>query len=375
MHPLVYYFVLYSLCIGFIRIKKERESFYTKTEPLYEEVWFTYLKGLPAGLAVSAPVIAAGISIPFEALILIAASTFLLSLAFSLQLLSAAFTIGTAMLGAYVIPLLAKEGPFADWNQPDPAAFAVLIGLLLAAEGILIYKTGHHRTSPSIIKSSRGLPIGRHTARRLWMLPVVLFVPGGTLASVFSWWPVFEMNGQSFSLFIIPFFVGFSQSVQGSLPKASIQASGKRIVWLACIVLLLGAAGLWWTPLSYFSAAAAAAGRIFLLIRQKRNDRSAAYFFSKKDTGLIVLGLLPNSPSEKMGIQVGETISKVNGTSVKTTEEFYKALQKNRALCKLEIYGHNGEIRYVQRATYEGDHHELGLLFVEQPKKKGIRAG
>jgi len=28
----------------------------------------------------------------------------------------------------------------------------------------------------------------------------------------------------------------------------------------------------------------------------------------------------------------------------------------------------NGEVRYVQRALYEGEHHELGILFVEEGK-------
>ncbi len=48
---------------------------------------------------------------------------------------------------------------------------------------------------------------------------------------------------------------------------------------------------------------------------------------------------------------------------------FYKALQKNRAYCKLEVFDVNGEIRFVQGALFEGDHHELGILTIEDKKK------
>ena len=50
---------------------------------------------------------------------------------------------------------------------------------------------------------------------------------------------------------------------------------------------------------------------------------------------------------------------------------FYEALQQNRAHCKLEVLDVNGQIRFVQRALYEGDHHELGILFVLKMKKNG----
>ncbi|AZB44490.1 PDZ domain-containing protein [Bacillus sp. FJAT-42376] len=376
-HPLTYYFVLYTLLIGFFRIKQERNSFYTKVEVIYEELIFTYTKGLFAGLMVSAAVILTGLSLPAGIIILIGAATALLSFFFRPQWLSAAFIMGLAFASAVFLMTFSKGSLPAfmkDIVQMDPAVFAILTGMLLIAEGWLVYRTGHLRTSPSILKSSRGLPIGNHTAKRHWLLPLILFVPGGTLTSVFSWWPVFEMNGQSFSLFILPFFIGFHQEVRGSLPKESIQVTSKRILWLGMVTLLIACGSLWWLPLAFAAMILAIAGRIFLIIRQKMNDRSAAYFFSKKDKGLMILGILPKSPAEKIGLKVGETITKVNGSFVKTTGEFYEALQKNRALCKLEIIGLNGEIRYAQRATYEGEHHELGLLFVEQQKKSGSQA-
>ena len=47
---------------------------------------------------------------------------------------------------------------------------------------------------------------------------------------------------------------------------------------------------------------------------------------------------------------------------VKTEQQFYEAFQLYRAYCKLEVIDENGENRLVNRALYEGEHHELGII-------------
>ncbi len=79
----------------------------------------------------------------------------------------------------------------------------------------------------------------------------------------------------------------------------------------------------------------------------------------------MVLGIIPNTPADDLELKIGEIITKVNGIPVKHVSDFYEALQKNRAFVKMEIIGLNGEIRFDQRASYEGEHHELGILFVQ----------
>ncbi len=83
----------------------------------------------------------------------------------------------------------------------------------------------------------------------------------------------------------------------------------------------------------------------------------------------MVLGIIPNTPAEDLELKIGEIITKVNGIPVKNVSDFYEALQHNRAYVKLEIIGLNGEIRFDQRASYEGEHHELGILFVKDDRE------
>lgn len=368
IHPLFYLFFLISFMYGMLRIKRERSSFHIRVQDIYDEMKFTYTKGLLMGLFVSIAIFALGLSLPFGTVVILAIMTAVLSFTLQLRWLSSAFTIGLTLLAVAFMPDR-LESFFVGFSGTSLASLSILAGILLVAEGILVMRTAHQNTSPFLKTSTRGLPIGIHQANRTWMLPLLLLVPGGDLTSSLTWWPVLSINGEPFLLLVIPFFLGFSQRVQGSLPKESINTTGKRVMWLGVMTLVLAAGSIWWTPLAFIAVGIAMVGREFITIRQRMNDASAAFYFSKRDHGLMILGILPQSPAEKMNLKVGEIIMKVNGYSVHTVDEFYQALQKNRAFCKLEVIGFNGEIRFDQRALYDGEHHELGILFVQDHKK------
>ncbi|MDY0405108.1 hypothetical protein P5G51_006575 [Virgibacillus sp. 179-BFC.A HS] len=54
----------------------------------------------------------------------------------------------------------------------------------------------------------------------------------------------------------------------------------------------------------------------------------------------------------------------MHGRPVASEAAFYQALQINGAFVKLTVLDTSGEMRFVQGALYENDHHELGLIFV-----------
>ncbi|MBD1381416.1 PDZ domain-containing protein [Metabacillus arenae] len=372
LHPLFYYFILVTLAYGYFRIKRERRSFHVRVEDIYDEIRFTYSKGLLSGVILSVILFAAGAALPFGTVVVLALVTFFLSLTFRVRWLSAAFSLGFTFIVSYV--LINQENSyierfFIDIEKTNFSSLAILVGLVLVVEGVLVYRSAHIKTSPFLKISTRGLPIGNHVSNRTWMLPLLFLVPGGSLTSIVSWWPVLTINGEPFLLLFIPFFLGFHQRVQGSLPQESIKITAKRISILGAITTVVACFSIIWTPLMFAAIVIAIIGREFLTIKQRMNDDSAAFYFSKRDVGLVVLGTLPNSPAQKFNLQVGEIIMKVNGINVKTVEEFYEALQTYGASCKLEIVGLNGEVRFEKRAFYENEHHELGILFVRDEKK------
>ncbi|MCY8316038.1 S1C family serine protease [Bacillus vallismortis] len=372
LHPLFWFFIMISLAFGYVRIKRERRTFHTKIADIYDDLTFTYTKGLIPGLLLSVVLGVLGISIPLGVLAIIAVITAAAALTLRANWMSTAYIVGVSMLIGFGLQINQAE-PFLERFPQGFAvvwpAMAVFLGLLVIIEGVVAYRSAHVRTSPALVVSSRGLPIGQQLANRIWLLPLFLLVPGNGLESHLSWWPVFTVPGGSFHFLWIPYFVGFGQRVQGSLPETSIRITAKRICILGLAVTAIGAASLLWTPLAGAAVITALLGRVFLSIKQRVNDNAAPFYFSKRDQGLMVLGIIPNTPAEDLELKIGEIITKVNGIPVKNVSDFYEALQHNRAYVKLEIIGLNGEIRFDQRASYEGEHHELGILFVKDERE------
>ncbi|MGX6445275.1 PDZ domain-containing protein [Neobacillus sp. K501] len=380
LHPVFYYLVFLSGVLGVMRVKRERKDFHVRAFDAYFELRQLFPLGIVAGLVLSVITVAVGVAVPFAAILLIAAFTILLSFTTNIRLMSPAYTVGAAF---FAICLIAEKNwsipgfreAFEALDEKIYPSVVLVLALLLIVEGILITKNAGKGTSPKIVKSRRGQSVGAHEVRRFWLLPLFLLIPGDALTLSFEWWPVLSVGGGSYSLILVPFAVGFHQQIQGMLPKQSIQLVGRRVFSLGVMTTLLSIVGYWYPLVSIVAAALAIIGResISLLLRLK--DDSLPFYFSKKNNGLMIIGIIPESPADKLGLQVGELVSKVNGVAVRDEQVLYEALQKNRAHCKLDILDTNGEVRFVQRALYEGDHHELGILFVQDERKYDERIG
>ncbi|WNV79272.1 S1C family serine protease [Bacillus atrophaeus] len=379
LHPLFWFFIIISLACGYARIKRERKTFHTRIADIYDELKFTYTKGLIPGIILSVILFGLGISVPLGMLGIIAVVTAAAALVLRANWLSAAYIVGVSMIIGFGLSYFQAEpflNRFPQGFEINWPAIAVLLGLLVITEGAAAYRSAHVKTSPALVVSSRGLAIGQQISNRAWLLPLFILVPGNGLESHLSWWPVFSVPGGSFHFIWIPYIIGFGQRVQGSLPAISIKTTAKRIAILGLVITAFGAASIWWMPFAGAAVLTAVFGRIFLSLKQRVNDNAAPFYFSKRDQGLMVLGIIPNTPAEDLELKIGEIITKVNGTPVKHVSDFYEALQNNRAFVKLEVIGLNGEIRFDQRATYEGEHHELGILFVKdnQEEEENITA-
>ncbi|MBT2729648.1 PDZ domain-containing protein [Bacillus sp. ISL-75] len=380
LHPVLYYLVFLTGILGVTRVKRERKNFHIRAHDAYFELRQLFPQGVLIGLVLSIIVVAAGIAVPVATILLIAVFTFLWSLTTNVRWISPAYTIGAAFFtiiliaeNGWSIPLFTKS--FQALGDKVYPSVVVVLGLMLIAEGILIFKNGGKGTSPKLAKSKRGQNVGLHEGKRLWMLPLFLLIPGNALQLPFDWWPVFHLGSQEYSLILVPFAIGFHQKVKGMLPKVAIQLHGRRVIALGVFVTLLSVAGYWLPLSSIVVAALAVLGRELITLMAMMKDDNLPFYFSKKNQGLMIIGVIPESPASKMGLQVGEIISKANGLLVRDEKVFYEALQKNRAHCKLEVLDTNGEIRFLQRALYEGDHHELGILFVQDKRKYDEKIG
>ncbi|KON86317.1 PDZ serine protease [Sporosarcina globispora] len=374
LNPVFYYLFFVAAFLGVSRVKRERKDFSVRVENAYFELRQFLPLGLLAGLVVSIVMVGAGFVIPIETIVFTASLTFLWSFTAKVRWMSPVYTLGFAFFATmfaieqnWLLPSFAQSA--VDLDSSIFPSIAVLLALLVIAEGFLIIKNGRKGTSPKLVKSKRGQTIGIHESKRIWMVPVFLLIPGQVLQLPFEWWPVIPIGGETYSLILAPFSIGFYQRIQGTLPKEATALLGQRIAVFGVLLLLIASAGYWYPLAAIGAVALAIIGREFISLRQRLAEDQAPFYFSKRNQGITVLGVVPDSPADKMSLQVGEVVTKVNGVKIQDEKGFYEALQKNGAHCKLEVLDVNGQVRFVQRALYEGDHHELGLLFVQDEKK------
>ena len=373
IHPVTYTTLVIALFLGYFRVKRERYDFHTRVFDVIQELRFSS-KGILYGIGISIFTVSAGLLLPFSTILLISLLTIIFMATMKPRWLSAGYILGLTLLLVFVLPQITVGIPifdelFESVGTTNIPTLVLLLALLMLVEGFLISRQASVQTSPQLWKSKRGLPVGAHESRRIWLVPVFLFLPGDGITTTIDWWPIFHIGGEPFTLWLVPFTIGFSQHVRTSFPDEAIRFTGRKVMLLAFIVLGLAIGSYWWTVAAVIAGVIAFIGREWITYSTRvRDERDTPIFVPRKE-GLIVLGIIPGSPAASTNIKVGEILLKVNGQSISTVGDFYEALHKNRAFCKLQVVDENGESRFVQRALYEGEHHELGFLFVQEGRK------
>lgn len=374
IHPSLYFAIVAAVFIGFLRVKRERSDFHISVYPPLQELRYLLSSGWVAGIILSVISVANGFTISFGILVTLFITTTIFTLIGGFRLLSSAFTMGLAFLFIYLsnqfhfhIPWIGQY--IEKTTNASLSGMTILVGLLLMVEGILMVRNGGKESSPKYRKSRRGLMVGAFQAKRMWLIPMFCFMPAGPLTAPFSWWPTFDWGTHSYSLILVPFIIGFQQQIQSSLPEAAVKKLGKQIIASGIVTAAIAAGGLWISILSLVATVFAMIARAWISYQHRVREGANPYYFTPKENGLIILAVIPGSPAEKLSLKTGEVIHKCNGQVVRNTDEFYLALQKNRAFCKLEVLDTNEQIRFAQGALFEGDHYELGIITVEEKKK------
>ncbi|PAQ13626.1 PDZ serine protease [Bacillaceae bacterium SAOS 7] len=376
IHPIFYFSFLLAIAVGMFRVNRERKDFDTRVYDLYDEVRYILPSSLLLGLLVSVITITVGVTLPLDLLNFIAAITIILSMS-GFRLLSPAWTIGLA----FIIFVVSEQFGWAFISYEGLSfnhlllTLAIITGLLMITEGVLILKRGWQGTSPRLVQSPRGLKVGVHVAQRLWLVPVFLVIPVGELSAPFPWWPVISIGAENYALILYPFLIGFVQWIKSTLPELAVKVTGKNIIAAGLFTLSFAIAAYWKPMFAIVAIIFAALVRLWIAWRHYSYEKNRHYFFTPQPRGVMILGILPLSPAKKMKLKIGEIVYKANGVEVNTETEFYAALQKNAAYCKLEVIDIRGEIRFVQGSLYQGEHYELGLILATEDEPYLEEAG
>lgn len=360
--PILWLAVLVSFLLSMRRVKRERNLFRSRTRSKRTDLFETLVPGFVVGLVLSVISVSLTLTVSTEFLIAFMVLTVLILLTgvirFNLPLGPLVLLAGATwfMTGDRIDSL--RDVTVSDW--------LLLAALSLGAELVLLIWRGKKNLSPSLVLSKRGRYIGGLSSNKLWLIPLVVFVPGSSLETLIPQWSFPE-----FVPIVLFLPIGFSFLFTGQLPDQLIRPliQGRLLTFVLSVVL---AAGAFLTGQAVWLYGLPVLLIVHLILHQriKRLNRSQTPLFLNGKRGVVILGTLPEKPASEMGLVPGEAIYKVNGEFVESEKSFYEAIQKHKPYLRLEVMNHNGDVRFAQRAFYEQDHHDLGILFVSEPGNK-----
>lgn len=373
LNPLLYWSFLLVIIVGYKRILQERAHFGVKIFNVFSEWKNTWMFSILAGIFISLLTVGLGFVYTYDTILVLSIVVIILSITFRLTLLSASYTIGITFLIILLSPLLLQFQTFFEvdlFSKIDFTSLVILLGIFLIVEAILLQSIKRDDTFPELSISDRGIWIGQHRLKKLSIIPFFVLIPSGTITPFAPFWPYFSIGDESYSILLVPFIIGFDYLVKGSLPQDAARKISRSISILGLFVILLAIGSIYISWLSVIAILIAIVGREFVNYKHRVEDKKTLPYFNPVATGLKVLAVIPGTPGDRLGILVGETIKKVNGQEINSVQEFYSALQESGAYFKVDVLNDQEEVRFVQSAFYEGDHHELGLVFAGTPHRK-----
>jgi len=351
----------------------ERKLFSVKLHTWWSEWGRTVLWGALVGVGVSIGFLFLGASITGSTLLMLWVVALLLAVVRVRYMCFAyaAGVLGLAQVGAgWIDPAALPEGAAIVVRELQamhlPSVLA-LVGVLHLAEAALVYKMAGRLATPLFFEGKRGKTVGGYQLQGFWPVPLLLLAPLGAgvgVAGGLSWPTLFGGGDAGWAALAFPVLVGFHSISLTRTPQAKARVSARRLAGYGAAVAAVSVAvflvPVWWAALA---ASLLTFGLHELIVAADRRDESRnAPYFVHDGRGLKVLAVVPGSPAAELGIEPGHILKKVNGIPVRDRAELHAAMRMNAAFAKLEVLNHDGESRFLQRALYANEHHQLGLV-------------
>ncbi|MCF6094554.1 PDZ domain-containing protein [Microaerobacter geothermalis] len=246
----------------------------------------------------------------------------------------------------------------------DVVSLLILTTMLFLADFLFLYFFGEKAATPYIERSKRGRLFGGYLFQSLFLYPIVLVVPGSIGIPITA----------DVSLIPFPVLSGYQYQMTRTYPwigKNMIARGSLLILFLLAVIIGIS---YYWPPAIWGSFLLLFAPEVLHQLN-KRKEKNGQPVFVNDERGCRILALIDPSPAMKTGIRPGEIIQKINGVPIRTKKDIYYSLQKKPAYSKMEILDHDGEVRFVQRSLYHGEHHELGMVTSPEKNEPSILGG
>ncbi|WP_128896808.1 PDZ domain-containing protein [Longirhabdus pacifica] len=364
-----YYVSLLLIMLQFRRqLFLERKLFRNRLSSVTKQSLTVILWGTLLGIGISSVFVLLGVYITTELMMTVWITT-IAAMLFRFRFICIAYVAG--FIG--ILQVIWKWIPQAsqiEWLQfihdIHFPSLLIMVGVLHIMESLLLRFRSLRMELPAVVTGKRGKLIGAYQLQAFWPLPLFMFVPseGGIQGLSLDWTTFFSSGSgqEGWMLTAFPILLGYSTWSLTQLPQQKAKQSSTWLLLYAFMVCGVAVLITFVPVLTILGALLCIVGHECIVWANKKKEENGVPFFTNGKQGLRVLAVIPDSPAAQLGIAAGETVYKVNGYMIETSEQLHKALRMNAAFCKLEIKDHHGESKFLQRAVFDGEHHQLGMI-------------
>lgn len=373
LNPFLYLFLVFIYLHYRRQMNLERQLFAVRIQSPLPQTIRSAGMGVVAGVLISLLAGALGIVVQAQDLWLLWGLAIVMAL-IRLRFLCFAYAAGLLTVLNGIAQLLPSWntapviGPVWELiGQAKPLPLLALVAIMHLMEAMLVRWNGGRDASPLFVEGKRGRIVGAYLLHSFWLTPLVMFVQvdnGAVSGSLYPGWPLFWPEASTFALMLLPTVTGFSDMTQTMTPGQKSSQIAKQLTLYSIVLLALSVLSVWVPALLIVTALFALAGHEGLFFLSRIQEQKQTPYFIQSSRGVKVMGVIPGTRAEEIGIVPGEIIVKVNGINVRDKEDLYPALQANSAFCKMEVLTRKGELKFVQCAVYAGNHHQLGIIVV-----------
>lgn len=381
IQPLFLVGLLYAVINYRNRVHYTRKNFRVNFVREKFEIKDFLLKGIIPGILISFITIGIGVPLSFEWYITYQVITVFLLLIGGYRLIHPIFTFSLTSIVITGLSFLDIDLPINKLNtlfqnnqytygsvsKPNQLmANALLLAAIILLFSVYMMKNREEEKMFPILRASkRGKSVAKYQKKTMWLLPLMIVVPGEAFSAIADWWPLLEINGQSYAFLFMPILVGFHFTVSTQLIQeatAKVRTEFRNVAFFGIVLFVMA----YFLPqVSVFAAGLVLLLSMAVLIRHRRRENQWAFRYGPTNEGLRVIAIRADSPAQRMDLAVGDIILEINDHDMNHKEDYNRVLAYNRSYIKMRIRRTDGEIVITQTPLYDNDFNNLGLLILK----------
>ena len=260
-------------------------------------------------------------------------------------------------------------GERVNFEYEHVQSLLVFVCLLVIATAVKLVKSDQLILSPRFMKTKRGKLVASYQMKPMWLVPLLLIVPGNAFQAFFSWWPVFTIGTDTYTFFMLPVLIGLRYTLKTQLPEDAASKLSRELLFVAGISILSLVGSFWYPVVGVIGLGLLVITGFATLYRHRLRERSWHFVYAPEENGWKVVGVRPDTPGDKMDLRIGDTILECNQLTKEKVDTFYEAIEVNRVYCKMRVKRADGEIVLAETAIYDHSPHDLGIIVVEDGEK------